>query len=39
MVGKWVLIKNDILVKCLFGFGMIINIRVSESECGYGDDF
>ncbi|XP_073394139.1 chitinase-like protein 1 isoform X2 [Physcomitrium patens] len=38
MVGKWVPTKNDTLAKRLPGFGMTINIRASESECGHGDD-
>lgn len=39
MIGKWVLMKNDIFVYCKFGFGMIINVKVSDVECGYGEDF
>lgn len=38
MIGKWVPTKNDTLANRKPGFGMTINIKASDVECGHGDD-
>lgn len=38
MVGKWVPTKNDTRLNRQPGFGMTINIKASDVECGHGDD-
>lgn len=38
MVGKWLPSKEDTLAKRLPGFGMTINIKASNGECGHGED-
>lgn len=38
MVGKWVPNRNDTLAERQPGFGMTINIKGGDGECGHGDD-
>lgn len=38
MIGKWVPTKNDTLAYRKPGFGMTINVKASDVECGHGED-
>lgn len=38
MIGKWVPTKVDTLALRKPGFGMTINVKTGDEECGHGDD-